>query len=78
MVEYSTIYWIAALIIFIVFNIEYNSFDDGYNWPFNDKLCRYLHSFVMCMKMQHSTFVSRFRVGVLFYIISWIIWFIIF
>jgi hypothetical protein len=95
MISYQTLYWIVALVIYLWFNLQENSFDDGV-LPLSGIWCL-LHKLVGGSKFtkgsykpKHSggeywvddkrvsTFVSRFRVGLLLYIMSWVVWFIIF
>lgn len=76
MIAYKTLYWILALIMFILFNLNWNSFDDGC-LPLG-RFGRLLNSLVVGRRLTKSTFISRFRLGVLFYLISWVLWFIIF
>lgn len=75
MITYKTLYWIVALIMFLWFNLGGNSFDDGI---YGGRITKFLNSLVMFKKMKVTTFVSRFRVGVLLYLLSWIVWFLIF
>ena len=98
MIPYQTLYWVVALVIFIWFNLEHNSFDDGF-LPMG-RIRTFLHKlvggsrFIKGKTYHHehlgkkwdtvfedkivSTQTSRFRVSLLLYLLSWVLWFIIF
>jgi hypothetical protein len=62
MITYKTLYWIVMLIAFII-SIITNSFDDSFLYP-NNKFI--------------GTFKRRLITSTSLYILSWVIWFILF
>ena len=78
MITFKTLYWIVCLILFLYYQTQ-NSFDDE-SIDFG-KISLFLNKItgksIIKEGFNYSTFTSRFRVSVILYLLSWVIWFII-
>lgn len=77
MITYKILYWIVCLILFFYYQTQ-NSFDDE---SIVGKISLFLNKItgksIIKDGFNYSTFTSRFRVSVILYLLSWVIWFII-
>ena len=76
MITFKTLYWIVSTYLYLNSIVSNNSFDDSFLPLSKINLHKLVGGYNKSKNV--ATFTSRFRVRTLIYILSWIIWFLIF